>query len=172
MSFTSVGTLTPYGGPVLRTTILTNSETFTVQDSIKNASGFGTAGTAGALVFGHINSIVTSKGVGVLSTGAAGAAFGSFVGTYLTASNNQTVGQVKAAVDISKESLYSATLSAAAGTTTGSNLISYTMDLSTSILLNEGSALATTGQYMSWGLDPNNTAQVLVNIFESQVFGV
>lgn len=172
MAFTSVGTLSPFGGPVLRAEIITNSTTRTVLDSVKMASGFVAAGTAGALVFGHINSIVTAKGVGLNTTGAAGAAMGSYVGAYTTASDNQTVAQVKALCDVSKESLYSAGLTATAGTTTGSNLAMYTMDLSTAVLLDEATALATTGQYMSWGIDPNNSSNVIVNIFESQVFGV
>lgn len=172
MAITAIGTLSPFGGPVLRSNTLANSITVTVSDSVKAASGFLALGTTGALVFGHVTAIVTNKGLGLNTTGISGAEMGSFVGTYLTAADNQTVGLVKAMCDVSKETLYSAEESAAIGTTTGSNLLGYTQDLSDEDTLSEGSALTTTGQYMGWGVDPNNAAQAVVNIFESQVFGV
>jgi len=172
MAFIPVGSLDPHGAPVLRKETLANSITVTVNDSVKAASGFIALGTAGALVYGHVKGIATNKDVGVQSTGAAGAAFGSFVGAYTTASDNQTVGLVKAEMDISKFSLYSAELSAAIGTTTGSNLIGYRMDLTDEDTLDESTAATTSAQYATHGVDPNNTAQAIVNIYESQVFGV
>lgn len=172
MSINAIGTLSPFGAPVLRSNILANSITVTESDSVKVASGFVTLGTTGVLVFGHVSSIVTNKGVGLNTTGAAGAAMGSFVGAYLTASDNQTVGMVRATCDVSKETLYSAEEDAAIGTTTGSNLLGYTQDLADEDTLDESTAVTTTGQYMGWGVDPNNSAKAVVNIFESMVFGV
>ena len=119
MAFTPNGTLNPHGAPVLRAQVITNSITVTENDSVKLASGFVALGTTGALVFGHVVSINTNYGVGLNSTGIAGAAFGSFAGAYLTASNNQTVAQVRAVCNLSKETLYSASLNATIGTTTG-----------------------------------------------------
>ena len=110
-----VGSLNPHGAPVLRREILTNSITTTELDSVKLASGFIALGTTGALVFGHVTAISDSHQVGVQSTGIAGAAMGSFVGTYLTASDNQTVGFVTAVCDISKATLYSMTPDIAIG---------------------------------------------------------
>lgn len=172
MAFIPAGSLDPHGAPVLRKEILANSITVVVNDSVKAASGFIALGTAGALVFGHVKGIATANDVGVQSTGVAGAAFGSFVGSYLTASDNQTVGKVRAEMDISKTTLYSAELSAAIGTTTGSNLLGYRMDLTDEDTLDESTAATTTAQYGTFGVDPNNTAQAIVNIYESQVFGV
>lgn len=172
MAFIPKGTLNPYGAPVLRREILANSITVTEFDSVKAASGFVALGTAGALVLGHVVGLVTRDGVGLLTTGAAGAAFGSFVGTYLTASDNQTVGKVKAELDISKFSLYGAEESAAIGTTTGSNLLGYKQDLTDEDTLDESTAALTTAQYNGWGVDPSDSAKALVNIYESQVFGV
>jgi len=171
MAFTPNGSLDTHGAPVIRREIITNSVVTTVMDSVKLASGFVALGTAGALVFGNVISIGTEKGVGLNTSGATGAQMGSFVNTYTAASNNQTVGKVKADVDISKMSLYSAELSAAAGTTTGSNLDGYNMDLADEDTLDESSATTSTAQYHSWGLDPVNSARVIVNILESQVFG-
>lgn len=170
MAITPIGSLVPYGGPVLISRTLANTITVTVYDSVKMTSGFVALGTAGASVFGHVNGIRTKSGVGLTTDGTAGAALGSFVGTFLTASNNQTVGFVAAEVDVSQFTMYSAELSAAIGTTTGSNLTGYRMDLSDEDTLDESSAVTTTAQYATWGVDPRNSAQAVVTILESSVF--
>lgn len=171
MAFKKVGSLNPHGAPVLRKAVLANSITSVVMDSLKLASGFAALGTTGALVFGHLVAHKTKNGVGVLTTGVAGAEMGSYVGSYLSASDNQTVGFVAAECDISKESLYSAEEDATIGTTTGSNLTGYKQDLTDEDTLDESTAALTTAQYNGWGVDPENTAQAIVNIYESQVFG-
>lgn len=172
MAFTIIGSLNPHGAPVLKRQTITNSATSTLMDSVKLASGFIAAGTTGALVFGHVVGHSTNGGVGLQTTGAAGAAMGSYAGAYTVASDNQTVGKVKAECDISKFTLYSSTADAALGTTTGSNLAGYTQDIASAVTLDESTAVTTTGQYMGWGVDPNNSSNAVVNIFESQVFGV
>lgn len=172
MAFIPRGTLNPHGAPVLRRGILANSITVTEFDSVKASSGFVALGTTGALVLGHVVGLVTEQGVGLNTSGAAGAGIGSFVGTYLTASDNQTVGKVKAEIDISKHSLYGAEEDAAIGTTTGSNLLGYSQDIADEDTLDESTAATTTGQYMGWGVDPEDSAKALVNIYESVVFGV
>jgi hypothetical protein len=172
MAMIKVGSLNPHGAPVLRKAILSNSITSTVMDSIKLASGFAALGTTGALVFGHLTNHKDPDGVGLLTTGVAGAEIGSYVGTYLTASNNQTVGLVAAECDISTFSLYSAEVDAAIGTTTGSDLAGYKMDLADEDTLDESTAALTTFQYNGWGVDPEDATKAIVNIYESQVFGV
>lgn len=172
MAFTQHGTLQSNGAPVLRKEIVANSVALVVEDSVKLASGFVALGTAGALVFGHVLGIATSKDVGPNTTGVAGAEMGSYVGAFTMASDNQTVAKVVAECDISKFTLYSAETSAAIGTTTGSNLAGYRMDLSDEDTLDESTAATTTAQYNTWGVDPDNSARAIVNIYESQVFGV
>lgn len=172
MAFKVIGSLSPHGAPVKKRMILANTNATVLLDSHKIGSGFATAGTAGALVFGHLLAHSTIDGMPVSTTGVAGAAMGSYAGSYTAASDNQTVGKVKGEYDISKHTLYSAEESATIGTTTGSNLAGYTQDLTDANTLNEGSALTTTGQYMGWGVDPNDSTKAVVNIFESQVFGV
>ena len=166
------GTLSPYGAPVQLSNIVANSITITVNDSVKAASGFIALGTAGALVWGHVMGLGTINGMGLGTTGVAGAEQGTFVGTFATASDNQTVAKVKAICDVSKFTTYSAETSAAIGTTTGSNLIGYRMDLSDEDTLDEASAVTTTAQYATFGVAPNTEANDVVNIYESQVFGV
>lgn len=172
MAFTKIGSLTPYGGPVLKRVTIANSITSVLMDSVKLSSGFIALGTAGAQVFGHLFAHTSNLGVGLTTSGAAGAAVGSYAGSFLTASDNQTVALVKGECDVSKSTLYSAQVSATIGTTTGSNLAGYRMDLTDEDTLDESTAATTTAQYNTWGVDPNNSAQAVVNIFESQVFGV
>ncbi len=163
-------TLTPFGAPVLRREILTNSITTTVSDSVKFASGFVALGTAGAAVLGHVMQIGTDLGVGLSTTGVAGAELGSYVGTFLTASDNQTVAKVRAEIDISQQTMYTAEVDATIGTTTGSDLAGFRIDLVDEDTLDENTAATTAAQYQTWGLDPEDSTRAIVNIFESQVF--
>jgi len=172
MAFKGSGTLNPHGGPVLRREIIANSVAAVELDSVKLASGFAALGTAGALVFGHVVGISTNEGVGLETDGTAGAATGSFAGAYTVASDNQTVAKVRAEVDISKFSLYSAEVDDTIGTTTGSNLAGYRMDLVDEDTLDEDSAATTSAQYGTWGVDPEDSTKAIVNIYESQVFGL
>jgi len=172
MAFINRGSLNPHGAPVLRHEIVANSITITELDSVKLSSGFVALGTAGALVFGHVNGIGTQFGVGLETTGAAGAEIGSFAGTYTTASTNQTSEKVKAEVDISKYSLYSADPDAAIGTTTGSNLLGYYTDIADEDNTDESTAIAATAQYFIHGVDPLDSGNQIVSIYESVVFGV
>jgi len=172
MAFKASGSLNPHGAPVLRASILANSVTFVEEDSVKSSSGFCALGTTGALVFGHIRSLNTFDGVGLNTTGVAGAAMGSFAGSYLTASDNQTVAKVVAMCDISKYSLYSVDPDATIGTTVGSNLLGYHTDIADEDETDENTAATTTAQYYIWGVDPSDSGNQIVSIYESEVFGV
>lgn len=167
-----VGTLNASQAPVLRKTIITNSVVTTVNDSVKISSGFGALGTTGALVFGHVVAHKSKLDVGLLTSGASGAEIGSYVGTFTAASDNQTVAKVTVECDVSKATLYSAENDATLGTTTGSNLLGYHIDLVDEDTLDESSAVTGTAQYHIWGVDPNDSTKSIVNVYESNVFGV
>lgn len=167
--FTKVGTLTPYGAPVLRREVIANTTTLTVADMVSVSSGFiiDSSGTTYP-IFGNLVAIETFKGVGLPTTGAAGAAMGSFINAYTTSSTNQTAGLVSAIVDISKESLYTNATSAQVGTTTGSNLLGYYLNLvaGSAVTIDETSATTTRGttQFFNWGLLPGSTTLIVVNL--------
>lgn len=172
MAFSTKRSLVPYGGPILRHEILANSITVTILDSVKiDTDGFIALGTAGKSVFGHIMSISTNKGVGLNTTGVSGSEIGSFVGTFLTASDNETVANVRAEVDISQMTIYDSGAPAAGtfGTTTAaSEDLGSKFDLSDEDSIDETSIVVTTAQYVSWGKNSGNSVDV--NIFESQIF--
>ena len=177
MAFTIAGSLSPFGGPLLRSQIVANSVALVELDSVTvepgyNAAGFVRLGVAAGRVFGHVKAIVTNNGVGLLTDGTTGAAIGSFTNAYTVASDNQTIAQVRAQVDVSKETLYSVDPDAAIATTTGSNLLGYKTDIIDEDNTDEDTATSATAQYFIWGVDPNTAANQIVNIFESGVFGV
>ncbi len=171
MAFKHAGTLTPYGAPVKIAVVAANSITVTELDAIKVSSGFAALGTAGVSLYGHVTAIRTNKGVGLSSDGTTGAEYGSFTGTYTFASDNQTNAQNKVELDVSKFSLYSAEVDATIGTTTGSNLRGYFMDLVDEDTLDESTAATTAAQYATHGVDANDTSKAIVNLFESALFG-
>lgn len=172
MAFKETGSLAPWGAPVLRREIITNSVVTTELDSVKLASGFVALGTGGALVFGHVKAISNRQGVGLETTGSAGAESGSFVGTFTASSSNQTVAKVKAEVDISKFTLYSADPDVAIGTTTGSDLAGYRTDIADEDNTDEDTATAGAAQYTIHGVDPLDSGNHIVSICESVIFGV
>lgn len=159
------------GGPVLRREIATNSIVLTVSDSVKLASGFIALGTTGTSVYGHVTGISTLDQVGLNTDGTTGAALGSYLGTYTMASDNQTVAKTKAECDLSTMTLYSAEVDVTIGTTTGSDLAGYFMDLTDEDTLDESTAATTAAQYATHGTDPSDTTKAIVNVFESSVFG-
>lgn len=166
-----IGTLGNAGGPLLIDRILTNSVVAAVGYSVKTASGFAALSTAGARVLGHVESLIGDDG---LSPVVDGTYLGNIGEAYTAASDNQTVAQVRVRVDIDQRSLYSAELDAAVGTTTtagGSGVAGKNFDLVDKDTLDESTVAETSAQYYSHGIDRNNTAQVVVNILESEVFG-
>lgn len=173
MAFSLYSSLVPYGGPVLRREILANSTTFTQLDAVVfDTDGFVALGTAGAALAGHVMALGTDKGVGLNTTGASGAEIGSFVGTFTTASDNETVAKVRGEIDISQFTLYAGTPAAGTfGTTTsGSGELGVYFDLSDEQSLDETSVTDSTAQYHSWGTNPDGSNEAIVNIFESSVF--
>lgn len=174
MAFIKYGALNSNSAPVLKKFTIANSVVMTPNASVVLTSGFVALSTSSTYaVLGQVDAIQTFAGVGEITTGAAGATIGSFLGTYTVASNNQTVAKVSALVDISQFTLYSVLANATLGTTTGSNLPGYYTALATSQTTAESSATATNSSvaYTIWGVDPlAPTTNQIVSILNSQVF--
>ena len=161
-----VGSLGRFGGPILVDRIVTNSVTVAISDAVSTTGGFAALGTAGNPVLGHVVGLVGKDGLSVVKDGT----FLNNPGeAYAVASDNQTTGAVRVVVDASPDALYSAELDAAIGTTAGP--VGVNFDLADKDTLDESTAAETTAQYYSHGADVNATANALVNILESEVFG-
>ena len=169
MAFKPSGSLNPHGGPVLRRIILGNSITVVVNDALEPSSGFAVLGTSANPLLGNAVALNKRDGSGLTDNGSSA----QYVGSFLTTSDNQTVARVGAQIDISKETLYSAEVSATIGTTTGSNLVAYRMDLSDEDTLDESRGVIGTSsaKYANWGTDPADSTKAFVNLFESHFFG-
>jgi hypothetical protein len=166
--FQKIGSLGRFGGPLVVDRIVTNSVTIAIGDSVKTASGFAALGTAGARVLGHVVGLVGKDGLSPVKDGT----FLNNPGeAYTVASDNQTVAQVRAIVEVSQDALYAAEIDATAGTTTGSDLAGYNFDLVDEDTLDESTAAQTVAQYYSHGLNGSSTDTVVANIIESEVFG-
>lgn len=166
-----IGTLGQAGGPLLLDRILTNSITVAVGDAVRTVNNFAALAAAGSRVLGHVESVVGRDGLTPVKDGTY---FGNIGSTFVVPSNNQTVGLVAVRVDIDQASLYTAELDAAIGTTSangGSGAAGKTFDLVNEETLDESTVAETSQQYYSHGIDRNDTTHVVVNIFESEVFG-
>lgn len=172
MAFKSSGSLNPHGAPILRKEVITDDVVSTTNDSMKLVLGFASLGTAGVLVAGHLMTHKSDKGVGLNTTGVAGAEIGSYINTFTASATNETVAQVAAELDISKNTIRSVVPDAAIGTTTGSDLSGYHTDLADEDETDEDTAATTTAQYAILGVDPDTVANQLVTIYESVYFGV
>ena len=163
-------------GRMLRKYVLDASTDFQVGDVVAGGTGgegFNgeviTADTAHYHIVGVIEAISTNKGVSPSTNGCSGA----FIDAFRTAANNETGDQISALVDISPFSVYSADLDDTIGTTTGSNRAFYYFNLDSGNAnhqLDEASAKAPTtgtGQFVSHGLDPEDTNNILVSINKS-----
>lgn len=149
--------LTPY--------TITDSQTISVGEAVKLASGKLVTWGAGGAGLGIVHAIVNADGSPVTTDGAGGA----FSGTYTAGSSNT----VCALVDESKASVYSVEQDATLGTTTGSGLAGYNTDLlSSSDKLDESTTVSTTASFLIRGVDNDPLApanSVLVSIQESQM---
>ena len=164
------------GGRILRKVVLDASIDWQVGDVVSGGTGGeGFNGevivtdTASYHIIGVIQAIITDKGVSPSDNGCGGA----FVDQYKTAANNETAAKVSALVDVSPFSVYSADLDDTIGTTTGSNRAFYYFNVdsgSANHQLDEASAKAPStgnGQFVSHGVDPQDTNNLLVSINRS-----
>ncbi len=164
---------------MLRKFVLDASTDFQVGDAVAAKTGgegfdgeVGTA-TAGIRIVGIIQALVTKDGVSPSSDGCSGA----FIDAYKTPTNNETGLQISAIVDISPFSIFSVGYDDTIGTTTGSNRAFYYVDLDTGVAnhqLDESTAdapLTGSGQFVTQGLDPQDTDRALVSIHETWLIG-
>lgn len=164
-----IGTLGQFGGPILVDRIITNSKTLRVSDAVKTVAGFIDAATSSGSILGHIESFVGNDELTPIKDGTFK---GNLHDSFISSATNQTVEKVSARIDIDVRSLYQADGSGPFGTTTGSNLTGKTFKLSNAYTIDETSVTTTKLQYVSHGLDRNDTSKIVVNILNSEIFGM
>lgn len=117
MPFKKTGTFDPHGGPILFTGEFGDSVIAVVGRAVETDFGsINIVSTAGDLLFGQIEGIVTFQGVAPTGNGNSG----DFTQFYLTSASNTTLAEpVLGIIDVSKTSKYSADSSDTIGTTYG-----------------------------------------------------
>lgn len=165
--------------------LIEDSGTITVGDAVRGSYDAGAANgmielaAAGNPILGVVVGIVDRNGISLDNSKLSKTGtWTSSTKTYVAASDNTTVDQVKALVDIDPLSIWSAQPDAAIGTTTSSGssdqLGSFTDIVAASDQPDEnnaGNAFNVKAQLFIWGTDPENTARGLYSIAEHQVWG-
>src|SRR3990167_6798272 len=118
MAFTRYSTYLP----MIEEQIIDNSDTAQVGDAVRLRNGDLEVHAAGAAIRGIVVDIVDRNGNSIFgSIAILGSATVSGGDTVAVASDNETVDQVKARIDTSKFSIYSAAVDGTMNTTTASN---------------------------------------------------
>ncbi len=167
MAFEYVSSGTSNDVPVDVPHVLADSSTFKVGDMLKldTDEALSLVGATNP-VYGRLSAIVREFGPPPPKTDGAG---GDFLDTYTTASDNETVLKTSGLVTTSTKARYSVPLDATAGTTTGSDIAGYRFDCTAaSDTIDESTATTGSAQFVSHGIDPDNSSNVIVSIFESQ----
>lgn len=163
--------------------IIANSAVVTTGGLVKILAGFVAPATAQARIWGLcvgiVGSLSLTKGIPLDKTNSGSDYHGTYVsgqlGTqkYTAASDNQTVDQICARIDVSPDLVMSNTPNAAIGTTTGSNLAGYFTDLVSDTQIAENLATQTFGTVCLTilGVDPETSTNVLVIVNKRSEMG-
>ena len=149
--------------PPLVRVIIDNSDVISLGDAVRcyNAGNVEVAAAAKA-IFGFVHDVQDKNGL--TPTPDAGT-----LDTWTVAADNETVDLKAALIDVDQDSVYSAPLDAAIGTTNTSSKIGVSFDIANEYSVGESTALRSgQGQLYGWGADPNDSTRVLVSILESE----
>jgi hypothetical protein len=152
------------------------SQTYELGDVIKTYSnGVGDLGAAATPVLGVIVAFVSGVRGEVMKSAevVAGTAASSDYTTVTSDGTNSD--DYRAIVDVSKDTVYSAEVSGTLGTTNDSNLIGCRIDVNSAgaeygqvLETTATRTVATTANFYSWGLDPNDSTRLMVSIASSE----
>lgn len=180
MAFRRYDSLTGDSTGSLITVVIDNSDAINVGDAVKIRNGNVEIGVAGQSVAGVVVDIVDKFGNSLTPAKGSIAVIGSATrasdGTITVASDNETVDLIAAKIDVSKSTRYSASITGTMGTTgtpTSNEPGGWFDSISTSDGIEETTHTRTIGSgltWKGWGVDPNDTARVIVSICESEIF--
>ena len=157
----------------LKLVLLYNSITVAVGDAVEvYTNGYATNGSAAKPLFGIVHAICDANTNPIVQgTSTAGSTNTSDTSSVTTGSANTTTPVYYALVDTANTSLYSAEVSGTLGTTGSSSLPGARLDIDSSNTdygrLLESTATRTIGtpaNFYSWGLDPNDSTRLIVNL--------
>ncbi|MHA1401844.1 MAG: hypothetical protein ACTSQE_15955 [Candidatus Heimdallarchaeaceae archaeon] len=164
---------------MIRTVIIDNSEDLQIGDLVKCINGNLEKVTAGDRIFGVVIDIVDKNGASIWgSTAITGSATITNAdnpksSVVTVASDNETVDLIAAKVDVSPFTIYTADITGTMDTTNSSSKPGALVDATDENDVDETTATRTYtdgGQLYCWGVDPDDSTRMLVNINESEVF--
>lgn len=136
--------------------IIDNSDTITIGDAVMmNTDGHVVVATAGEEVLGIVVGVVDADGKAIDADSGT-------LHDYTVDSDNETVGQKKAQVIISKTALFA---NDSSGTLATTNLLQF-FDLTSESQIDQSSAGDVSGQFQLIGLDPDNDADASKGLFK------
>lgn len=157
----------------LQKELLYNSITVAIGDVVERyTNGYATNGAAALPLYGVVHDIIDSVGNPIV-TGAstAGSANSTKTSSVTTAADNTTTPVYYVLVDTANTTLYSAEVSGTLGTTNSSNLPGCRIDIDSANTdygrLLETTATRTIGtpaNFYSHGVDPDNSARLIVSL--------
>ncbi len=186
MALESRGGLRGGDSPVMRTEIIDNSDALRAGDAVTHLNGdLEAANTAGDAIFGIVIEIVDAAGLvlssfgitepATLATLGGGSLTDATPDTITVASDNETVDKAACKIDLSMESIFTADQNGTMNTTLSSDKGGGWVDLTDQRTVDESSytrTIGTGGQFYNWGVDPQDTENMLVSIHESEFYGL
>lgn len=164
MAFVYKKSLNSVGMPALTRVIIDNSDTIQLGDAVRcyNAGNVEVA-AVGKPLAGIVHMIVTKNNTEPSWDS-------STTDTVTVASDNETVAQIAALIDMNPCSIYSTKVTGTIGTTATSDKLGVTLDVSdeTGVTESTASRSVQAGVY-SWGVDPEDSTRLLVSIMESEI---
>lgn len=169
MSFQYHGNLNGGAQPVMRKIVIRASQTIAVGDSFKTFSnGYAERSSSGKALRGVVQGIVTKEGDPVTTDGSGD----TYTGSYTAASTNATTEQISVLGIIDRDAIFSASVTGTLNTTLATgNLIGCEYDATYSSLTETSATRSGTGQWYSWGADPEDSTRLLVSMNEVENAG-
>lgn len=163
---------------ILRSFIITNSQTITVGDMVKLASGYVSLAGADSPIFGVCVGIQDKNGIDMDSSrrtiSGSGASWTSSTQTFVAGSDNTTTDYVRALIDCDPMSVWSGTTDNSSTDTQSTLAGCYTDIVSASDQADDDYAAAakanTASQLFIWGVDPDDSTRNLYSIANHQLW--
>lgn len=167
-----------YGPEIIRDFIIDNSDTVQIGDAVKLRNGDLEVSAADGSFSGVVIDLVDKNGNSIFGSianvGSATVSGQPGSGSVAVASDNETVDLIRARIDMSPFTIYSATVTGTMNTTNASNKPGGWVDMDDEDSVDETThnrTIGTGGQLKNWGVDPDDSTRMLVSINEHEFFG-
>lgn len=157
---------------IQRSFIINDSATITVGDMVALASGYVALAGANAKIMGVVVGLTDKNGIDLSNTKESlTITYTESTRTVIVDSDNTTVDQVKAIIDVDPFSVYTAATDNASTDGQASLAGCFTDIVAASDQADDDTAATSQGQLFIWGVDPENSGNNLYSIAQHQLWG-